>query len=44
MVVALALITILAGKLGFTVIVSVFDVAGEPIKQPVALDVNIQVI
>ena len=27
----------LAGKLGFTVIVIVFDVAGEPVKQGVAL-------
>ena len=27
----------LAGKLGFTVIVTVFDVAGEPVKHGVAL-------
>ena len=30
----------LAGKLGFTVIVIAFDVAGEPVKQGVALLVN----
>jgi hypothetical protein len=41
--VALALIFTLAGKLGFTVMVTVLDVAGEPVKQGVAFDVNTQV-
>ena len=39
-VVALAPILTLAGKFGFTVIVILFDVAGDPVKQGVALLVN----
>ena len=35
----LAAILTLAGKFGFTVIVTVFDVAGEPVKHGVAFDV-----
>jgi hypothetical protein len=42
-VVVPVLITTLAGKLGFTVIVTVLDVAGEPVKQGEAFDVNTQV-
>ena len=38
-VVALAAIPTLAGKFGFTVIVTVFDVAGEPVKHGLAFDV-----
>ena len=38
-VVALAPILTLAGKFGFTVIVMVFDVAGDPVKHGVALEV-----
>lgn len=34
----------LAGKFGFTVIVTAFDVAGLPVKHGEALDVNSQVI
>ena len=43
-VVAVALIATLAGKLGFTVMLTVFEVAGEPVKQGVAFEVNTQVI
>ena len=39
MVVALAAIDTLAGKFGLTVIVTVFDVAGELVKQGLAFDV-----
>ena len=39
----LAAIETLAVKIGFTVIVTVFEVAGEPAKQGVAFDVSTQV-
>ena len=39
MVVALAPTLTLAGKFGLTVIVTVFDVAGELVKQGLAFDV-----
>ena len=40
-VVALALMLTLAGRFGFTVMVMLFDVAGEPVKHGVALEVII---
>ena len=39
MVVAVAEILTLAGKFGLTVMLTVFDVAGEPVKQGVAFEV-----
>ena len=39
MVVAVAPTLTLAGKFGFTVIVTVFEVAGEPVKHGLAFDV-----
>ena len=39
----LAAIETLTGKFGFTVIATVFDVAGLPVAQGVALDVKTQV-
>jgi ribosomal protein S3 len=42
-VVALAEIETDAGRLGLTVIVMAFEVAGEPVKQGDALEVNTQV-
>ena len=43
MVVELAAMLTLAGKFGFTVMVTVLEVAGLPVAQ-VTLDVNVQVI